>query len=206
MHEIIILADGEFPTHAIPLGKLRHAPMIVCCDGAAGKLLSHNITPDLIVGDMDSLDLSLRQKYNDIIIQSSCQQTNDLTKAFNHSLTLNPSRITILGATGLREDHTLGNISLLWDYSLMSSVKIEMWTNSGRFIPVNSGGIFYASKGSQISLFTLDCNLKIKSAGLKYPLDDVVFDNWWRATLNECLGDTFELIFDRGRALLFITY
>jgi thiamine pyrophosphokinase len=206
MDEIIILADGEFPTHEIPSGKLQNASMIVCCDGAAAKLLSCDITPDFIVGDMDSLDLSLREKYSNIIIQSDCQETNDLTKAFNHSLLLNPSRIIILGATGLREDHTLGNISLLSDYSLLSSVSVELWTNSGRFIPVNSGGIFYAAKGSQVSIFALDCNLKIESKGLKYPLDDVVFDNWWRGTLNECLNESFELIFDKGRVLLFITY
>lgn len=206
MDEIIILADGEFPIHDIPLGKLKNASMIVCCDGAAAKLLSCNITPDFIVGDMDSLDLSLRERYNNIIIQSDCQQTNDLTKAFNHSLTLKPSRIIILGATGLREDHTLGNISLLSDYSLLSNVNVEMWTNSGRFIPVNSGGIFYAAKGSQVSIFTLDCSLNIRSRGLKYPLDDVVFDNWWRGTLNECLYDSFELTFEKGRVLLFITY
>lgn len=206
MDEIIILADGEFPTHEIPSGKLKNASMIVCCDGAAAKLLSCNITPDFIVGDMDSLDLSLRERYSNIIIQSDCQQTNDLTKAFNHSLSLNPSHIIILGATGLREDHTLGNISLLSDYSLLSSVNIELWTNSGRFIPINSGGVFNATKGSQVSIFALDCNLKIVSKGLKYPLDDVVFDNWWRGTLNECLDESFELIFDRGRVLLFITY
>jgi len=206
MDEIIILADGEFPTHEIPSRKLQNASMIVCCDGAAAKLLSCDITPGFIVGDMDSLDLSLREKYRNIIIESDCQQTNDLTKAFNHSLSLNPSRIIILGATGLREDHTLGNISLLSDYSLMSSVSVELWTNSGRFIPVNSGGIFYAAKGSQVSIFALDCNLKIESIGLKYPLDNVVFDNWWRGTLNESIEDSFELKFDKGRVLLFITY
>ncbi len=206
MEEIIILSDGEFPTHEIPFRKLQNASMIVCCDGAAAKLLSCDITPDFIVGDMDSLDLSLCEKYSNIIIKSDCQQTNDLTKAFNHSLTLNPSRIIILGATGLREDHTLGNISLLSDYSLMSKVQVELWSNSGRFIPINSGGIFYATIGSQVSIFALDCNIKIKSKGLKYPLDDVTFDNWWRGTLNECVDETFELIFDKGRLLLFITY
>ncbi len=206
MNEIVILADGEFPTHAIPLEKLKNASMIVCCDGAAAKLLSCNITPNFIVGDMDSLDLPLIERYTNIIIKSDCQQTNDLTKAFNHSLTLNPSRIIILGATGLREDHTLGNISLLSDYSLISNVNVELWTNSGRFIPVNSGGIFYAAKGSQVSIFALDCNIKMSSRGLKYPLDDVIFDSWWRGTLNECLDEAFELIFDKGRVLLFITY
>lgn len=206
MEEIIILSDGEFPTHETPLSKLQNASMIVCCDGAAAKLLSYGITPDYIVGDMDSLDLSLCEKYSDIIIKSDCQQTNDLTKAFNFSLTLNPSGIIILGATGLREDHTLGNISLLSDYSLISSAKVELWTNSGSFISVNSGGVFYAPKGSQVSIFALDCNTKIKSKGLKYPLDNVVFDNWWRGTLNECIDEAFELIFEKGRILLFITY
>ncbi len=206
MREYIILADGEFPKGNRPLEKLTNSDNIICCDGAAEKLTEAGISPAAIVGDIDSLSEQYQQKYRDIIFRSDCQQTNDLTKAVNYTLKLNPSKIIILGATGLREDHTLGNISLLYDYSLISDVPVEMWTNSGVLTPLCKGRVINASKGTQVSVFSLDTNLRIKSQGLKYPLDDVIFDSWWKATLNECTGDNFELIFEKGRVIVYTAY
>ena len=38
--------------------------------------------------------------------------------------------------------------------------------------------------------------LKIKSEGLRWKTDDVVFDNWWKATLNKATQDTVRLEFN----------
>lgn len=43
-------------------------------------------------------------------------------------------RIDILGATGKREDHTLGNISLLFDY-MRQGLDVTMQTDYGSFTP-----------------------------------------------------------------------
>ena len=58
------------------------------------------------------LDVYKRQ----ILHRISDQETNDQTKAVNFLLAQGKRRIAIIGATGNREDHTLGNISLLSDY------------------------------------------------------------------------------------------
>ena len=42
-------------------------------------------------------------------------------------------------------------------------------------------------------IFTPDNSLKIRSKGLEYPTDEVVFDNWWKATLNKSVDDTVRL-------------
>ncbi len=206
MKRVIILADGEFPKHPSPSSLLQKGEVIICCDGAAERLLSTGLVPYAIAGDMDSLSLELQIKYQSIIHKSLNQETNDLTKAFNLALTLSPEQIIILGATGLREDHSLGNISLLSDYGIISGVKVEMWTNYGIFFPIYSGCTFDVKPGSQISLFALDSGIKIKSKGLKFHLDNVIFDNWWKATLNESTGKSVELIYDKGRLVVFICY
>ncbi len=206
MREYIILADGEFPTAEQPLKKLKNCSHIVCCDGAADKLIDAGIIPEAIVGDIDSLSGINQHKFKDIIVKSDCQQTNDLTKALQHTINLNPTNIIILGATGIREDHTLGNISLLFDYSLLTTTPVQMWTNYGIFMPLSKGKVIECAPGTQISLFSLDTNLRMKSTGLKYPLEEVIFDSWWKATLNECTGENFELIFEKGRVILFLEY
>ncbi len=207
MDNLIILADGEFPVHEKPLSLLMSSGNIVCCDGAAGRLTDAGVSPMAIVGDMDSLEIEKQQRYNAIIHKSDDQEANDLTKAFINSLELNPGKITILGATGLREDHTIGNISLLSHYSGLTSIPVEMWTNSGIFISVKSSCTINAFKGCQVSVFSLDSDVKIKSEGLKYPLDNVSFDSWWKGTLNECQSVSFSLtLINEGRVIIFLEH
>ena len=48
--DAVILANGTFPTHALPLGLLHQAKHVFCCDGAITELSRHtDIVPDAIV-------------------------------------------------------------------------------------------------------------------------------------------------------------
>ncbi len=220
--EIVILADGDFPFAEYPLQKLENADKIICCDDSVVKLLKYRkgIEPDYIVGDMDTLEASYRERYKDIIHYSGCQETNDQTKAYSFALGLipegEPGRIHILGATGKREDHTLGNISLLMDYAVKGAliapfgnkvrddITVNMITDHGIFTPRFNSFTATSVKGQQISIFPFDNSLRIKSSGLLYPTEKVIFDLWWKASLNECTGSQYTLEFSHpARVLLF---
>ena len=190
---IVILAAGDFPWAEAPLRALHEADVRICCDSAAEALVAHGMEPDFIVGDLDSLSPEFQVRYAGILTRIAEQDDNDLTKAFHLALTLNPSHITILGATGKREDHTLGNVSLLLDYVREAACPVEMLTDYGRFTALFDTTTLPAESGQQISIFAFDNTLKITSAGLKYPTDAVVFDSLWKATLNEALSDAFTL-------------
>ena len=190
---IVILAAGDFPRAEAPLRALREADLRICCDSAAEALVDFGLEPDRIVGDLDSLSPALLERYADRILRISEQDDNDLTKAFHLALTLAPANITILGATGKREDHTLGNVSLLLDYAREASCPVTMLTDFGRFEAIFDTATLPSVPGQQISIFAFDNTLKITSAGLKYPTDAVCFDTLWKATLNEALSDAFTL-------------
>lgn len=198
----MILSDGDFPTAAAAQSVLRHAQRVVCCDGAAEELLRRGVVPDAIVGDMDSLDPVLQERYADIIVRDTEQETNDLCKAFRYVLTLEPTEITILGASGGREDHTLGNISHLIDFTAQAPCPVRIVTDTGRFEAAHDSATFHCQEGTQISIFAFDPGLKIKSAGLKYPTDSVVFDALWKATLNEASSSTVTLTFNHPSGVL----
>jgi thiamine pyrophosphokinase len=206
--KIVILANGEFPSHPKSLEILKSAEFIICCDGAADSLLRAGMEPDLIIGDLDSLNKQNKEKFCDRVIQIQEQETNDLTKAFEHSLSLNPSSITILGATGKREDHTIGNISLLSLFGEKTDIPLRMVSDYGIFTPIFNTTNFISKKGDRVSVFSLDCNIELKSDGLDYPLKDVKFDSWWRATLNVASGDNFTISFPKGggRVIVFTTH
>ena len=200
----VILANGTFPTHPVPLARLREVDLIVCCDGAAEKLVAHGFEPGIIIGDLDSVSPELKERYRRILVQDSDQETNDLTKAVNWCIATGIKEVAILGATGIREDHTLGNISLLADYS--RRIDALMLTDTGSFRVYDRSVTIASHLGQQVSIFSLDPALKVTSTGLKYPLKNLTLHNWWRGTLNEAAAERFSLDFKGGQVLVYQLY
>lgn len=199
----VIVADGTYPTHEIPLAYLRNAKRIVCCDGSAQSLIMAGMQPDAIVGDLDSLDDELLTRYADRIFLDENQDTNDLTKAVLWCSESGYKNLIIVGATGKREDHTLGNISLLAEY--VKDLNITMVTDTGIFRPYLKSCVIESFPGQQISIFSIDPETEVSSKGLKYPLSRTKIRNWWFATLNEALGDKFSLEFE-GRIIVYLKF
>ncbi|NDV67290.1 thiamine diphosphokinase [Dysgonomonas sp. 25] len=197
--ETVILANGDFPCHPIPLSILKGAQYIVCCDGATDSLVRAGIVPDAIVGDCDSLSDENKERFAHIIHRIREQDTNDLTKAVNYCIGIGRKKITILGATGKREDHTLGNISLLCQY--MQHTDVEMITDYGSFIGTNTDGLYESYPKQQVSFFCLD-RCHITTHGLVYPVQNQIFDSWWQGTLNEAITDEFGIDTD-GRIVVY---
>jgi thiamine pyrophosphokinase len=192
--DAVILANGLFPTADEPLRLLHEARYVVCCDGAA----RHWPQCDAIVGDGDSVPDDLRQR----LIQVSEQEDNDLTKATRHCMALGLRRLAYLGATGRREDHTLGNISLLMRYFRDFGLDVLMATDDGWFVPASGTATFDSKPGQQVSLFNFGCT-RLVSEGLKwqaYP-----YRQLWQGTLNEATSEKFTLGGD-GIYVVFRTY
>lgn len=173
-------------------------------------MIESGYEPNYIVGDMDSLSKDLMLKYRSIIFRDSCQETNDLTKAVKFTGSLlerGEYRVSILGATGKREDHTLGNISLLPSFEeILPNMEIRMVTDHGEFRVIRDSCSLNVGKNRSISIFSFDNTLKIESAGLEYPTDNVIFDLWWKATLNKSISDKITLKFSHpAKALIFLT-
>ena len=132
-YDCIVVANGSFPQTAGPLELLKSAPAIIACDGAVQNLHERGLIPTAIVGDLDSIPPAMLQLYADRIHTVEDQEINDLTKAVRFAHSSGFRNLLILGATGLREDHTLGNISLLTDYAPLFD-QVEMISDYGRFI------------------------------------------------------------------------
>lgn len=186
--ETVILANGNFPTHKIPLSILDSCTRLIACDGATNKLVEYGKFPHVIVGDCDSLSNENKKRFSTIIHKIDEQETNDLTKAVHFCINNGWKDIIILGATGEREDHTIGNISLLSEYLPLANV--TMVTNFGIIVAINKNSSFESYIGQQVSLFPLD-RKPISTKNLKYKIDNQVFDRWWQATLNESESNEF---------------
>lgn len=199
--DAVVLAAGDYPTAHRPLEILAEAAMVVCCDGAADRYIAEGHTPDIIIGDGDSLSEENRTRFADRIVYEADQETNDQTKAVKYLLAQGFKRIAIVGATGRRDDHTIGNIALLAEYRAMGA-DIRSYTDYGVFIPCCGKCRFECLPKAQVSVFNIDAK-HFESKGLAYPIYD--FTRWWQGTLNEAPDGEFSISAD-GEYLVFVTY
>ncbi len=199
--DTVILAAGDYPQHPIPLQVLQAAKTVVCCDGATQAYVAHGGQPTAIVGDGDSLSDDLRQRFTQVFHQEHEQATNDLSKAVRYLFSLGIHRFVIIGATGKREDHTLGNISLLIEY-MRQGAAVSMFTDYGLFIPCHDSCTLAVSPGQQVSIINFGAT-GFQSHGLQYPLYD--FTNWWQGTLNAAIASTITIT-AQGDFLLYLPY
>ena len=211
MNSITILSNGQFPTQPYPLYLLDSAEGVVCCDGALEKLLAHNPSarPLAVVGDLDSLPEELQKQFSSLVVHESEQDYNDLTKTMRWVLREHPevSEIVILGATGLREDHTIGNLGLLMEFTRLFDLgerKVTMVSDYGTAFAITDTCDLHLGEGRRFSLFSADNTLQITSEGLQWPTDNVVFDAWWKATLNRTVSPIVSLHFNHPSSALVI--
>jgi len=200
----VILADGSFPEHAIPLSFLKKADRIICCDGATSNLLNYGLEPDYIVGDLDSISEALKERFSPTLFPNPDQETNDLTKSVHFCTEHHWDEITILGASGKREDHTLGNLSLLADYA--EKIKVQLLTDYGVFVPQLESTSYESYPGQQVSIFSLSPTTLLTTHHLVYPLKERSLSSWWQGTLNEAESDFFTIEMTEGKILIFRNY
>lgn len=209
----VILANGEFPRREYPLWLLKNADVVVCCDSALNvrRLRRLGVEPAAVVGDLDSISDAERKSLGDKAVKVEEQDYNDLNKAFLWLRENCPeaTEIHILGATGKSEAHALGNLSylLFWEkqYALdASGIKVEMVSDYNTAFAVCDSCELHIGEGRKVSFFAQDPSLRISTTGLRWPLDGLSFDYWFRGTLNMAENDVVKLVFNHPGDVLVI--
>ncbi len=190
----VILAAGDFPRAGTLAERiLLTAQRVICCDRAGD--IYHEKTqrlPDLVVGDGDSL----RGVFPAVELIAE-QETNDLAKALRVCAREGWTPPVVLGATGGRDDHALGNLTRLM------AEGVEIVTNSGVFQPCRDELRLERPLGSPLSIFATDPSTRAESEGLAWPLKGVRFSNLYCATLNRVIASP---VIIRSTGLLSVYY
>lgn len=113
----VIFSGGQIPSIDIVREELQDTDFIMCADKGAEILYKYGIEPDEIIGDFDSIDKSIFQSFqNKNISIKKFPPEKDATDTFialEEVLKRKVDEVVLLGATGTRIDHVLGNIGLL---------------------------------------------------------------------------------------------
>ncbi len=165
----IILANGNTPTKGSLARHLTVADLFVCADGGANAAVKLGVTPDLIIGDLDSILPATLRKYSSVTARRVADQNStDLEKALTWVVRNGYREARVFGATGGRLDHTVGNLSALVKFS--HKIAVTMYDADGELSSVGSERVFDVPVGTTVSLLPLTLCEGVMTKGLKWEL------------------------------------
>jgi|LGOV01.1.fsa_nt_gb thiamine pyrophosphokinase len=113
----VIFANGEYknPDFYIKTLEAMNDPYIICVDGGGNFTKEIGVTPDVILGDMDSISLETLKYYTDVEVRRYpvMKDKTDTKIAVELAIELGAKEVIIFGGLGFRMDHSLVNIYLL---------------------------------------------------------------------------------------------
>jgi thiamine pyrophosphokinase len=200
MH-VLILAHGDFPGDET-LDALREtADLFIATDGAADPLLARGIVPDVVLGDLDSLSPEGLLRLPPGILQPAPdQEASDLEKAILHAIAAGAGRVTLLGTTGSRVDHTLVAFSLLHRYGEAVDLRLRAPASETRLVYGET--TVEGEPGDTVSLIPFAPVEGVTFEGVRWPLRDEPLHPGSRGVSNVLTAPRARLVVRGGKLLL----
>jgi thiamine pyrophosphokinase len=172
----IIIANGQIHDGDLPRSLAAPTDLVICADGGADNALALGLQPQAVIGDLDSLDESLRSRLEkehcQFITHPARKDETDLELALRYVIDQGVDEILILGALGGRVDQTLANVLLL---ALPELRSIEARITNGRqeVFLIRDEALIEGQVGDTLSLLPLTEEVTgIYTQGLEYPLQN----------------------------------
>ncbi len=184
---VSVILNGQMPTDDTIINQIINSDYIIAVDGSAIKLLDLEIVPDVIIGDLDSL-----QNINNInieLVKTPNQNKTDFRKTLEWCIEKNILNISIFGISGESEDHFLGNYYTLSDFG--EKISWKAFTDFSVISPCMGNKKFESFKGQKVSLFCMNGSSTVNSENLEYPLQSYHLKPSDDAVRNLSLEDHF---------------
>lgn len=181
---------------------------VICADGGLEKAEYLNLSPDIIIGDLDSVTPSALKQYEvtEIVKYPAEKNYTDMELAIEHAANKGYKDIVLVGATGSRLDHTMANIFLIEAY-YKKGVKIKIIDNNNLVQIVTDKMEIRYKKNYFVSIIPMtDIIEGITLEGFKYPLYNVNVQRGSTLCIsNQILEDKGIISLSKGNALVFVS-
>ena len=183
---------------------------IIVADSGMEFMRRVKLIPDMIIGDFDSVKedtLKFFKEQQGIVWKqlNPIKDDTDTEFAIRQAIELGAKEITVLGATGTRLDHVLGNVALL-GIGLKEQVEIQLVDAHNRIRMVDKPMKLKKIEqfGSVVSLLPYAGDVKgVTLKGFKYPLENYTMGVFSSLGIsNEIVDDEAEILFLEGSLLL----
>ncbi len=207
MSRCIIFANGILPNLDAARRLLRPDDLIIAADGGSRHALALGLTPDYVIGDMDSLDKnqwhSLEQAGVSIELHPRDKDETDLELALDRALELGMREIVIVAALGRRLDQTLGNLALLTNIQL-STLNVKLDDGVEEVFFVREQAEVRGRRGDLVSLIPWGREVAgVRTNGLRWPLSmENLVPHKTRGISNEMTGNVASVQIKSGLLLI----
>ena len=176
-----IMTNGEYAALFRYRSIVDNSPLIICADGGANYAYQLEITPNCIVGDMDSIRPKVLEHYTELEVPflkyPKRKDFTDTQLALSIAEEKGADEITFLGSLGGRLDHTLSNLYGCLDMVQKGNRIIHYHPDYQVYI-INRSLELSGTPGDIVSVMSLnDTAQGVTEIGFEYPLHDVVLEN-----------------------------
>jgi thiamine pyrophosphokinase len=207
VQRIIIFANGELSDLEKARALIQKGDYILCADGGTRHALALNLTPDLIVGDMDSAERGQLQRLVEAGVSVELfphdKNETDLELAINRAIALNPSQIIIVAGLGGRLDQTLANLALLTDLRL-AAFDVRLDGGNEEIFVCRDHVQIQGERGDLVSLIPWGGAVsEVQTMSLKWPLKkETLYPDRTRGISNEMLRESASVSIGSGLLLV----
>ena len=214
----VIFANGDMTSCEQHIKTILPGDLIIAADGGALNCLRCGISPQVVIGDFDSLPASMIDVFNQsstqIIHYPAQKNETDLELAIQFAIKKDCNEIIIFAALGGRWDMSLANLLLL-SYPHRQkephpsiSIKIIDGNQEAFFLNPGQKSILTGQGGDLVSLVPLFQDVShVTTTNLEYPLkaETLLFGST-RGISNVMIGDTATVAYRSGLLLCMITH
>lgn len=195
----LIVGNGEVSEKIKPL--LPENAYVICADGGFRHMDKLGLTPDIVIGDMDSVKADLHGEKT--IVYPVRKDFTDSEIAVNYAIDNGFSDLVLIGFTGTRTDHTLTNLFLLKGISELGA-RAEIIDEHNIIRYAEKENIIRGKKGDIVSIIPIGGDVSgITTEGLDYPLFSETLEfGKGRGVSNVMTGDECRITVKNGSALI----
>ncbi len=210
----LVIADGDVDLALLrSMAAAAPAPLLIAADGGAAHVLQAGLSPDIVVGDFDSLAeaerLRLKASGVELRVAERDKDESDMELSLLSALEMRATRITILGALGVtRPEHSLANLLLLADPRL-DGIEVAIAGRGSRIWRIGTAAgpgeaHIEGQPADYVSLFAIDPEVSgVSTDGLRFPLAaETLRLGPSRGLSNELVGPRARVTTRRGRLLV----
>jgi|YelNatPaOPRAMG01_1025707.scaffolds.fasta_scaffold00216_18 thiamine pyrophosphokinase len=179
----ILIANGEYWNREMLKEEAGKECFIICVDGGMNFAYELGITPNIIIGDMDSADSKIKGFYETLDIPFKLypkeKDKTDFHLAMEEIIAHNIKEVSVYGISGTRLDHTIGALGVMRKFlreNKVWSIKISLGERATGYIFKEALKV-QGERGDIVSLLPLtERVIGIYTYGLKYPLEDGILE------------------------------
>ncbi len=201
-YRALLIGNGEKVSPRLLKKLAAQADYVLAADGGADNALACGVTPNGVIGDLDSVSARAKKALAGKILHVPAQDNTDLEKALLWLIKHKFTHVTLVGFVGDRWDFSIGNLLALARFARQLEICVagDKW----HIVPLVRGAQFACKKNKRVSIIPLKTCTGVTLSGLKYPLKNARLTPGTTQTLsNQTASTHFTISFTRGTLLVY---